>query len=431
MGLSTPEEIREFQRKLYRKAKQEPQFQFYSLRDKVQHPGVLRWAYRKCREKDKAPGVDGETFEDIEEEGPQKWLDELRHELASGEYSPDPVRRKQIQKPGGGMRPLGIPTIKDRVVQMATKIIIEPIFEADMRDGAYGYRPDRSAQDAVKRLHETVRDGKREVVDADISSYFEEIPHKQLIKSVGNRISDGAVMSLIKGWLKAPVQYTDEDGNTRTDKGKASKKGTPQGGVISPLLANIYFNRMLKLWEQHGKAEQLDAEFINYADDFVIATNGNAEEALEWVSKALEKLGLQLNQEKTSIRKVDEEEKVKFLGYQVGWKRYKKKGSLYIALEPSRDSLDRFKEGLKKFLRSRVHIRWKEVYRKLRRKLVGWVNYYSLGTCRDAFREINRYMMNRLKWYFRRTGRTFTESVTSAVEDLVQRSLSLFKLVDR
>ena len=240
MSLETPDKIRTLQRKLYCKAKAEPSFRFYLLYDKICREDILYHAYRVARANAGAPGVDGVTFAQIEAAGVEEWLASLREELASRAYRAAPVRRVMIPKPGGGKRPLGIPTIRDRVVQTAAKLVLEPIFEADFEDGAYGYRPGRSATDAIKEVHRLICRGYTDVVDADLSKYFDTIPHADLLKSVARRISDRHVLWRIKLWLKAPVEERDGDGKRRMSGGKDGKRGTPQGGVASPLLANSF-----------------------------------------------------------------------------------------------------------------------------------------------------------------------------------------------
>src|SRR5437899_4486285 len=267
MSLETPSKIRTLQRKLYRKAKDEPDYRFYLLYDKVYREDILAHAYELAKARRGAPGVDGQTFEGVEAQGLEKWLTELRNELRTETYRPQPVRRVMIPKPGGGERPLGIPTIRDRVARTAAKMVLEPIFEADMSDSAYGYREGRRAQDAVEKVHRALCDGYTDVVDADLSKYFNTIPHDQLMQSVARRVSDGKMLRLIKAWLKTPVEETDERGNRRMTGGKGSRMGTPQGGVISPLLANIYINRFLRAFVERGKDREFAARLINYADD--------------------------------------------------------------------------------------------------------------------------------------------------------------------
>jgi len=274
MSLTTPDKIRTFQRKLYCKAKAEPAFRFYVLYDKICREDILQHAYRLARANAGAPGVDEVTFAQIEERGLEAWLAGLREELVSKTYRPDPVRRVMIPKPNGeGERALGIPTIRDRVIQTAAKLVLEPIFEADFEDNAYGYRPARGAVDAVKDVHRHLCRGYTDVVDADLSHYFDSIPHDDLLKSVARRVADGAVLRLIKLWLKAPIEERDGDGRRRIVGGKRNKRGTPQGGVASPLLANIYMNRYLKHWRLTGRGEAFRAHVVSYADDCVPRTH--------------------------------------------------------------------------------------------------------------------------------------------------------------
>lgn len=249
MSLQTPDSVRRLQRALYVKAKQEPEFRFYLLYDKVCRDDILAHAYQLSRAARGAAGVDGVDFEAIDAAGVESWLAALGKELREQTYRPAPVRRVMIPKPGGGERPLGIPTIRDRVVQTAVKLVLEPIFEADFEDSAYGYRPRRSAQDAVRAVH-ALCEGYTDIVDADLSKYFDTIPHHELLQSVARRVMDRHVLHLVKMWLKVPVEERDTDGRRRMSGGKRSTRGTPQGGVISPLLANIYMHRFLRAWRQ-------------------------------------------------------------------------------------------------------------------------------------------------------------------------------------
>src|SRR6516164_740432 len=281
MSLTTPEKIETLRRKLYAKAKAEPGFRFYLLYDKIHRADILAHAYELAKANKGAPGVDGVTFETIEAAGVEGWLTALEEELRGKTYRPQPVRRVTIPKPGGGERPLGIPTIRDRVVQTAARLVLEPIFEADFNPEAYGYRPDRSALDAVRRVHGHLRAGYTDVVDADLSKYFDTIPHDELLQCVARRISDKHVLALIKMWLKTPVEERTGTGGKRLTGGKRAKCGTPQGGAISPLLANIYMNRFLKYWRLHNLGQRLKAHVVVYADDLVILSRRQAQEAHE------------------------------------------------------------------------------------------------------------------------------------------------------
>src|SRR3974377_1686031 len=302
MSLTTPSKIRELQIKLYRKAKNEPGYCFYMLYDKCYREDILAHAYALAGANQGAPGVDGQTFEQIESAGREEWLTGIRQELRNKTYQPQPVRRVMIPKPGGGERPLGIPTIRDRVVQTAAKLVLEPIFEADFGDGAYGCRPGRSATDAIKEVHRLICRGYTDVVDADLSKYFDTIPHADLLRSVARSISHRHVLRLIRLWLKAPVEERDGDGKRRMSGGTTSTHGTPQGGVASPLLANIYMNRFPTHWRRTGRGEAFRAHIINYADDFVILSQRHAAEALAWTKAVMMKLGLTLNEVKTSVK---------------------------------------------------------------------------------------------------------------------------------
>src|SRR5215470_6787493 len=344
MSPVTPDKIRNLQRKLYCKAKAEPAFRFYVLYDKICREDILRHAYRLARANAGAPGVDGVTFAQIEERGLEGWLAGLREELVSKTYRPDPVRRVMIPKPNGeGERALGIPTIRDRVVQTAAKIVLEPIFEADFEDSAFGYRPARGAVDAVKDVHRHLCRGYTDVVDADLSRYFDSIPHDDLLKSVARRVADGSVLRLIKLWLKAPIEEWDGDEGRRSmTGGKGNMRGTPQGSVVSPLLANIYMNRFLKHWRLTGRGDAFRANVVSYADDFVILSRGHAAEALAWTRTVMTKLGLTLNEAKTSLRDA-RSESFDFLGYTFGPLRHWKDGRRYLGVSPSKKSVKRIK----------------------------------------------------------------------------------------
>jgi RNA-directed DNA polymerase len=259
MSLATPSKIRDLQIKLYRKAKNEPGYRFYMLYDKIYREDILAHAYHLARANKGAPGVDGQNFEEIESRGLEKWLNGIRQELCDKTYQPQPVRRVMIPKPGGGERPLGIPTIRDRVVQTAAKLVLEPIFEADLEPCAYGYRPKRSAQDAIREVHKLVCEGYTDIVDADLSKYFDTVPHCELMQCVAQRIVDRYVLHLIKMWLTAPVEERDENGKRRLTGGQDRHCGTPQGGVASPMLANLYMNRLLKGWKntKRGSSSRL------------------------------------------------------------------------------------------------------------------------------------------------------------------------------
>ena len=402
MSLTTPDKIRTFQRKLYCKAKAEPAFRFYVLYDKICREDILHHAYRLARANAGAPGVDEVTFAQIEERGLEAWLAGLREELVSKTYRPDPVRRVMIPKPNGeGERALGIPTIRDRVIQTAAKLVLEPIFEADFEDNAYGYRPARGTVDAVKDVHRHLCRGYTDVVDADLSRYFDSIPHDDLLKSVARRVADGAVLRLIKLWLKAPIEERDGDGRRRIVGGKRNKRGTPQGGVASPLLANIYMNRFLKHWRLTGRGEAFRAHVVSYADDFVILSRGCAAEALAWTKAVMTRLGLTLNEAKTSLRDA-RQERFTFLGYSFGPHWYKANGQWYLGTSPSKMSVQRLKTTVGNLLVPGNNAPWQEVRDTLNRSLRGWSNYFCYGTRRSAFRSVDRYTYERVRDFLAR-----------------------------
>ena len=296
MSLQTPDKIRTLQRKLYHKAKAEPDFRFYLLYDKIYREDILHHAYDLMRANNGAPGVDGVRFEKIEANGLEEWLAGIRKDLIEKTYRPAPVRRVMIPKPGGnGERPLGIPTIRDRTVQAAAKLVLEPIFEADLDPSAYGYRPKRGGLDAIKEVHALICRGYTDVVDADLAKYFDTIPHRELIQSVARRIVDRNILRLIRMWLRTPVEERDGD-KRRMSGGRRSTCGTPQGGVVSPMLANVYMNRFLKCWRLSGRHSTYQAHIVSYADDFVILSRGHAEEALVWTRQVMARLGLALNE---------------------------------------------------------------------------------------------------------------------------------------
>ena len=342
--------------------------------------------------------MDGVGFAQIEEQGLEAWLAGLREELVLKTYRPDPVRRVMIPKPnGGGERALGIPTIRDRVIQTAAKLVLEPIFEADFEDNAYGYRPARGAVDAVKDVHRHLSRGYTDVVDADLSRYFDSIPHDDLLKSVARRVADGAVLRLIKLWLKAPIEERDGDGKRRIVGGKSNKRGTPQGGVASPLLANIYMNRFLKHWRLSGGYKAFQAHVVAYADDFVILSRGRAAEALAWTKAVMTKLGLTLNEAKTSLRDA-RQERFDFLGYSFGpHYPYGGNGQWYWGASPSKKSVQRLKAKVRELLVSGNNAPWQEVRDTLNRFLRGWSNYFCHGTRRPAFRGVDFYVRERVR----------------------------------
>ena len=393
-NLTTVDKIQELQRKLYLKAKSEPNFRFYALYDKMYRMDVLMKAWQRVRANRGAQGIDGKTIKDIEEEGADDFLKGIQQELKTKEYRPQPARRVYIPKPDGRQRPLSIPTIKDRVVQMATKIIIEPIFEADFEDNSYGFRPKKSAQQATKEIHKYLNYGLTKVIDADLEDCFGSIPHQEMLNMVARRIVDGKMLWLIKLFLKAGVM----------EQGKISKEetGTPQGGVISPLLANIYLDRMDKGWKPLSKYARL----IRYADDLVIMTKYNAEKLFPKLQILTANLKLRLNQKKTRI--VDaEQESFDFLGFSFKKAENQQKTKKVAYFWPSQKAEKAIKEKVKKIANPARPIKVEQVVSELNPVIRGWVNYYKIANSSKKFGKIKLYVANKVrKFMMRRRNRS-------------------------
>jgi RNA-directed DNA polymerase len=404
VSLTPPTKVGKLQETLHAKAKRSPTYRFYALYDKVYRADVLWHAYQCCRANDGSAGVDKQTFEDIEAYGALKWLGELAEELRKKTYRPQAVRRVYIPKPDGKQRPLGIPTIKDRVVQMAALVVLGPIFEADLQPEQHAYRPGRSALDAVQQVQALMRQGHTEVIDADLSGYFDSIPHAELMKSVSRRVSDGLLLGLIKAWLEMPVEETDARGNTsRTTRNRDEGKGTPQGAPLSPLLSNLDMRRFILGWKVLGHERQLDAHIVNYADDFVICCRGSAEPAMTAMRSMMARLKLTVNEAKTRLCR-GPDEPFDFLGYTIGRCYSPKTGESYLGVRPSAKKL----QGLNRKLSEQTSRQWLwldvgDMVVRLNRLLQGWGNYFCLGTITAAYRKVTAHACHRLRrWLVRK-----------------------------
>jgi RNA-directed DNA polymerase len=359
---------------------------------------VLWIAHRRCLVNGGAPGGDGQTFDDIEAYGATKWLEELAEELRTKTYQPQPVRRVYIPKPDGKQRPLGIPTIKDRVVQTAALIVLEPIFEADLQGEQYAYRSNRSALDAVQAVHKLLNAGYTEVVDADLSGYFDSIPHAELMQCVARRVSDAAILHLVKMWLVAPVEEKDAKGHVhRTTRNKDEGRGSPQGAPISPLLANLYMRRFLLGWKTLGHEQRLRAQIVNYADDFVICCRGTAEQAAATMRTMMGRLKLTVNETKTKVCRVPEQT-FDFLGYTFGRCYSQKTGRAYLGTRPAKKKVRKLCELISEQTERRfLLLDAEQLVGRLNRRLRGWANYFCLGSASKAYRAVDRHVTMRLR----------------------------------
>lgn len=404
MSLTTPDAIRTFQRKLYTKAKQEPAYRFYALYDKIYREDILSHAWRLVRSNGGSPGIDGVNFEAIERgEGVEGFLRELAHDLQEKTYRAQPVRRVMIPKADGSKRPLGIPTIRDRVAQMAVKLVIEPIFEADFCEHSYGFRPKRSAHDAVDDIADALWAGHTQVIDADLSKYFDSIPHAKLLAVMAVRIVDGGILALIKQWLKAPVIGEDENGKRKVvGGGKANSQGTPQGGVISPLLSNVYLHLLDRIWDRHRLKDKLGAHLVRYADDFVVLCRKGVEEPLNVVRHVLDRLGLSLNEAKTHI--VDARAaSFDFLGFTIQMSPSAKTGKLRPNVRPSDKAVKKIKARLTDLTqRELTCIPLGDVVANVNRSLRGWVNYFHYRNSSLVMSKVRNHAEERLRTHLRK-----------------------------
>ena len=415
------EKVLEFQSKIYQKAKQEKEYSFYILYDKVSKPHFLRHAYKLCKENKGRAGVDGIRFTDIEHSGVEEYLKAIAKELEEHTYKSQAVLRVNIPKANGKTRPLGIPTIKDRIVQMSVKLVIEPIFEADFEDSSYGFRPERSAHDAVKAIKKNLSEGKAEVYDADLKAYFDTIPHNELMILLKKRISDKHILNLIKMWLKSPVY----ENNTYTG-GKKNKVGTPQGGVISPLLANIYLHLIDKAVNKvNGIFHKYGVEIIRYADDFVLMGKKIPKEVINYLKAMLDRMKLKINEEKTHMLN-GYEEAFDFLGFTF---RYSVdlhgRDTKYWNIEPSSKSQKKVCDKIKDYLNRNGHKSPEVIVQDFNAMLRGWINYFSIDKVSypaKAKRNLRYYLHTKItRFYKRKSQRKCKLYSKGALDYLIKR----------
>lgn len=425
---SVKEKVRLLQLKLYQKAKQEKDYKFYILYDKIFSDYILEEAYWRCKSNDGSPGLDGITFKQIEATGREAFLKEIKEELRTRTYKPQAVRRRWIEKSNGGERPLGIPTIKDRVVQQACKLVIEPIFEADFDDKSYGFRPNRSAKDAIKAIKSNLVSGMHEVYDADLSKYFDTIPHDKLMVGLQERISDPRVLNIIMLWLKAPI--VEEDG--KYTGGKRNKRGTPQGGVISPLLANIYMNLLDRIVNaEGGYFGRKGISMIRYADDFLLMTRHMNQEVIHKLHKYLERMGLTINEEKSRIINA-KEESFDFLGFTIRYDRciFRSKTDKFWNIFPRKQSSKRIRQKIDTKLKQIGHFPAKLVVKELNPIVRGWMNYYKIekvSYTQVAFKHLDSYLRSRLFRYYNRKSQRRTRLYGQKAYELLTTQYGLVK----
>ncbi len=427
-----PDKVRQLRLKLYQKAKNEPKFRFYALYDRVYRMDVLEAAWKQVGKRRKAAGIDGVRAEMIleKEYGVEEFLQSIQDELKQKCYCPSPVKRVYIPKSDGKKRPLGIPTLKDRVVQMAVLLVIGPIFEADFLDCSHGFRPKRSAHGALGQIRQHIKEGKVSVYDADLKGYFDSIPHDKLMACVRMRVVDRNVLRLIKLWLKAPIIEEDKQGKRQSPR--KSTQGTPQGGVISPLLANLYLHWFDKMFHHaNGPYHWANARLVRYADDFVVLARYQGKRIESWITSTLEDwLGLEINRDKTSVVHLKEDENLDFLGFTFRYDAdLRGRGWKYLNLVPSKKSLKKARDVIhEKTGPKRCFMPTPDLVTDLNLYLKGWGNYYCFGYPRQSFRSLNHHVFNRLRTHLNRRSQRKYHKPKDVTHYGYMTSLGLYRL---
>jgi len=432
-NLTTPPSVQKLQSALHAKAKGEPEYRFYLLYDKVWRADVLEYAYRCCKANKGAAGVDGQRFEDIVAYGEERWLGELAQRLRSKTYEPQAVRRVWLPKPNSvKLRPLGVPTITDRTVQMAALLVLDPIFEADLAPEQYAYRSDRGAHDAVRAVHSLLNTGHTQVVEADLSGYFDTIPHAELMKCVARRVIDRHILRLLKAWLVAPVEDHDgKGGKTLSRANRDNKRGTPQGSPISPLMSNLYMRRFIEGWRRLGFERRWSAHIVNYADDFVICCKRGADDAMAAMRAIMQRLKLTVNEDKTHLCQIPRE-RFDFLGYTFGRCYSRKDGHAYIGTRPSRKSIRRMVVSISEVTDRRLGLLdAEEIVGQLNRKLTGWANYFCLGPVSPAYHLLDNHVRHRLRRWLCKKHKVAGQGTSRFPDQYLHEALGLVHLAPR
>jgi len=432
-NLSTPIGVQKLQSALHAKAKAEPGYRFYSLYDKLYRADVLAHAYDRCRANKGAPGLDGQTFGDIERYGRDRWLGELALTLRNESYKPEAIKRVFIPKANGKLRPLGLSNLRDRVCMMAAVLVLEPIFESDLAPEQYAYRAGRNAHDALSAVKTGLCNGYPEVVDADLSAYFDTIPHRELMLCVARRVLDRKVLRLVKSWLECAVVEIDPRGRATCTTGSRDRgQGIPQGAPISPLLANLYMRRFILGWQRWEASRGLGATVVNYADDLVIlCRKGTAEQALAAMRALMARLKLTVNEEKTRTCHAGREH-FDFLGYTFGRYYSHRTGGAYLGLKPSKKSIGRLIEKLRHLTDPRCS--WQETTELvsiLNRTLTGWANYFSIGTTSSAYRAVEAYYVTRFRRWLLKKHKSRRNGMLAYPYEYLFETLGLVRLSGR